>query len=136
MQHILVGYDGSETSGHALDQASLLAKTYACPLTVLTAADDHLVREDDHLTMAADENLARTIAEEGARRARVAGVNEVAAEISTETPLAALQHASQHGGYDLLVVGHRGAGGLRELFLGSTAKKLIERVGCSVLVVR
>jgi nucleotide-binding universal stress UspA family protein len=136
MNQILVGYDGSEAAGHALDQACLIAKAYGCPLTVLTAADDRLVREDGHVTMAADEDLAKWTAEQGAQRARAAGVQQVHPEVSIEAPLPALVHAAEQGDYDLVVVGHRGLGALKELFLGSTAKSLVDKVTCSVLVVR
>lgn len=136
MNKILVGYDGSEPSTHALDQATRLAKAYGSPLTILTSADDRMVREDGALTMAADEDLARWTAEQGAQRAREAGAPQVDTRISIEDPTHALEHAAKEGGYDLLVVGHRGLSPLKELFLGSTAKTIVDRVQCSVLVVR
>ena len=52
-----------------------------------------------------------------------------------EAPDDALVLAAQEG-YDLMVVGHRGLGALKELFLGSTAKAVVDRAQCSVLVVR
>ena len=136
IQRILVGYDGSEPSAHALDQAARLAAAYKCPLTVLTAADDRLVREDGAPTMAADEDLAKWTADQGAERARNAGVTEVDTRVSLEAPLEALISEADEGRYDLLVVGHQGHGGLKELIMGSTAKSVIDRVRCSVLVVR
>ena len=135
MQQIVVGYDGSEEAGHALDRASELAKLYGSRLTVLTAADDRLRREDGMLTMAADENLARWTAEQGVSRARQAGVTDVEARVALESPADALIHAAGSGDA-LLVVGHRGQGGLKELFLGSVAKDVVDRTQCSVLVVR
>jgi len=136
MQQILVGYDGSEASTRALDQAIALAKALGASLTILTAADDRLVREDGTITMAADEALASWTAAQGADRARAAGLGNIQTRISIEAPPTALAHAVDAGGYDLLVVGHRGVGALEELFLGSTAKSVVDRVKCSVLVVR
>ena len=136
MKKILVGYDGSEPSAHALDQACLLARAYGSPLTILTSADDRLVREDGHMTMAADEGLARWTAEQGAQRARAAGVGDVSVQVSIEAPVEGLVHAAKAGGFDLLVVGHRGLSALKEWFLGSTAKSVVDRVECSVLIVR
>jgi nucleotide-binding universal stress UspA family protein len=135
MRRIIVGYDGSEPAGRALEEAARLAKLYGAGLTVLTSADDRLVREDGVVTMAADEGLARWIAEQGAARARGEGVADVTPEISLESPAEALIHATR-GGCELLVVGHRGQGGLAELFLGSVAKTVVDRSECSVLVVR
>lgn len=136
MNKILVGYDGSEPAAHALDQAARLARAFGCPLTVMTAADDRLVREDGQKTMAADEDLARWTAEQGAERARTAGVAQVNTAISIEAPKEALAHTANNESFDLLVVGHRGIGALEELFLGSTAKSLVDRVQCSVMIVR
>jgi nucleotide-binding universal stress UspA family protein len=136
MQRIIVGYDGSEASAHALDQACRLALAYRSHLTILTAAADRLVREDGVVTPAADERLAQWTAEQGAQRAHRNGVTDVDTRISLEAPDDALVLAAQEERSDLLVVGHRGLGALRELLMGSTAKSVVDRVACSVLVVR
>lgn len=136
MKKILVGYDGSESSAHALDQACVIARAYGAPLTVLTSADDRMVREDGHKTMAADEELARWTAEQGAERARATGVGAVDTRISVEDPAHALVHVAKEDSYDLVVVGHRGLSPLKELFLGSTAKTIVDKLECSVLIVR
>ena len=135
MRRILVGYDGSETARHALDQAAFVAKTRNCPLTVLTAASEWFVRQDGVVTLAVDEDRGRQVAEEGALHAREQGVAEVETRLSVEAPADALAQEAETG-YDLVVVGHRGLGPLKELFMGSTAKAIIDRVPCSVLVVR
>jgi nucleotide-binding universal stress UspA family protein len=135
MQRILVGYDGSEQARHALDQAICLAKHFQAPLTVLTAAADRLVRSDGMITLAADEEAGQHCADQGASRAREAGVASVETCVSLESPDDALVLEAGKG-YDLLVVGHRGVGALQELLMGSTAKQVVDRVNCSVLVVR
>jgi nucleotide-binding universal stress UspA family protein len=135
MQRIIVGYDGSASEQRALDQGVELAKRLGAPLTVLTAADDRFVRDDGVVTMAADEVLAARIAERGAEQAREIGLKDVTTRTSVENPAKALVAASKEG-CSLLVVGHRGIGGLRELFLGSVAKSVVDEAGCSVLVVR
>jgi nucleotide-binding universal stress UspA family protein len=135
MKRILVGFDGSEPATHALDQACGLAAALGSELAVLTAAADRLVRHDGVVTLAVDEDVARSIAESGAERARQAGVAGVVVRTSIEAPDDALVLAAEEG-YDLLVVGHRGLGALRELLMGSTAKSVVDRASCSVLVVR
>lgn len=135
MKRILVGYDGSEAARHALDQAGKLATAYGAPVTVLTAANDRMVREDGVVTMALDESHAQWTANQGAERLRAAGVANVDTCISLEAPLHALTEAAKEG-YDLLVVGHRGHSLLEEMFLGSTAKSIVDQVECSVLIVR
>jgi nucleotide-binding universal stress UspA family protein len=135
MRNIVVGYDGSEAASHALNRASELAKLYGCSMTVLTAAADRYFREDGVLTPALDEEAGRRVAELGAHQARLHGVQSVEARISTEAPDDALVLAAQEG-CDLLAVGHRGLGALKELLLGSTARSVVERAPCRVLVVR
>lgn len=135
MQRIIVGYDGSASAQRALNQAVELAKRLDAPLTVLTAADDQFVREDGQVTMAADETLAERIAGKGAEQAREVGLKNVDVRTSIDAPAKALINASREG-CSLLVVGHRGVGGLQELFLGSVAKSVVDEAGCSVLVVR
>lgn len=135
MRQILVGYDGSEAAGSALDRASELANFYGCPLTVLTAAADRLDLGAGVSPAALDVEQGRAVAEQGAERARKHGVLEVEARISAEAPDDALVMIALEG-YDLVVVGHRGRGALEELFLGSTAKAVVDRAHCAVLVAR
>jgi len=135
MQRIIVGYDGSASAQRALNQGVELAKRLGAPLTVLTAADDQFVRGDGQVTMAADESLAARIAEKGAEQAREIGLKDVDTITSTEAPAKALVTATKDG-CSLLVVGHRGVGGIQELLLGSVAKSVVDHAGCSVLVVR
>jgi nucleotide-binding universal stress UspA family protein len=135
MQRIIVGFDGSPTAQRALGRAIELAKRFDAPLTVLTVADDHLVREDGVVTPAVDEALAGRIAGEGAEQARLVGVRDVEPRTAMGAPADVLAEAGQ-GAETWLIVGHRGLGGLRELFLGSVAKRVVDHAGCSVLVVR
>jgi nucleotide-binding universal stress UspA family protein len=135
MRRILVGYDGSEGARKAAAQAARLARLYHCPLTVLTAAADQVIHEHGVLTPAVDEQPGRQIASEGAALAREHGAEGVEARTSVEAPDDALVTAAAEG-YDLIVVGHRGVGALKEFFLGSTAKSVVDRAPCSVLVVR
>lgn len=135
MDRIIVGYDGSEAARRALEQASALAVSLHSPLLVLTAAADRLdLRQDGHGD-ALDPEPGRRVAEEGARFAREHGVSEVEVHTSLEAPDDALTLLASEG-CQLLVVGHRGRGGLRERLLGSVAKSVVDRAPCSVLVVR
>jgi len=48
----------------------------------------------------------------------------------------ALADYARHSGADLLVLGTRGKSNLRDIFLGSTAEKLLRDASCSVLAVK
>lgn len=135
MKQVVVGFDGSPSAQRALDRAIELAKRFAAPLIVLTVADDHLVREDGVVTPAVNEQLAVRIAAEGAEQARELGVKEVDMRVALGEAGQALAEAAQDP-ETWLVVGHRGLGGLQEMFLGSVAKRVVDSAHCSVLVVR
>ena len=47
-----------------------------------------------------------------------------------------LARCAVEGGFDLVVLGHTGHSRLHNLFLGSTADRVVERAHCAVLVVR
>ncbi|MCC2668293.1 MAG: UspA [Armatimonadetes bacterium] len=135
MRRILVGFDGSEAARRALDQACGLARQFGAALTVLTGAADRIDLRQAGTHPALDFEPGRQLAEEGARLARERGVSPVEARTSIEAPDDALV-LEAHDGYDLVVVGHQGAGGLRERLLGSVAKSVVDRAPCSVLVAR
>jgi nucleotide-binding universal stress UspA family protein len=135
MRRILVGYDGSDPSNRALDRACGLAKLFGCRLTVLTAAADRLFDDNGVLIPALDDEPGRKTVAQGVLRACRQGVPNVEARTSLESADDALTLAAQEG-FDLVVVGHRGLSPLREFFLGSTAKSVVDRAPCSVLVVR
>jgi len=135
MHRILVGYDGSEPARKALEQACALAMQFGCPLCVLTGAADRLDLARGEAHPALEVEPGRAIAEEGAHRAREAGVADVEVRTSIEAPDDALVLEASDG-YDLLVVGHQGGRPIRERLLGSVAKSVLDRAPCSVLVVR
>lgn len=133
MRRILVGYDGSEPARRALEEACRLAQLFQSSLCVLTGAADRLDVSPAHAALEAEPG--RGVAEEGARVARELGVTEVDVQTSIEAPDDALVLEASDG-CDLVVVGHRSTGALRERLLGSVAKSVLDRAPCSVLVVR
>jgi nucleotide-binding universal stress UspA family protein len=135
MKRIVVGFDGSPSGQRALDRAIELAKGFAVPLTVLTVADHHLVRQDGVVTPAADEALAERIAAQGAEQARELGLQDVETRTALGDAAEALA-AAVPDAETWLIIGHRGLGGLQELFLGSVAKSVVDLAHGSVLVVR
>jgi nucleotide-binding universal stress UspA family protein len=128
-----VGYDGSVPARRALEEACRLAQRFQGSLCVLTGAADRLEALAVHTALEAEPG--REVAEEGARVARELGVADVAVRTSIEAPDDALVLEASDG-YDLVVVGHRSTGALRERLLGSVAKSVLDRAPCSVLVVR
>jgi nucleotide-binding universal stress UspA family protein len=82
-----------------------------------------------------DEQDFEPIAREGAQIAAEAGI-EVGIRVVLGEPAERMVEAAGADNYDLVVVGHRGLGGVRGLILGSVAKRVAESAPCPVLIVR
>ncbi len=137
MKRLLVGYDGSDPAREAARMAARIAAQLGAGLTVFTVGQiTPLVASlTGVLGPLVDEKLFRTTAEAGAETVRALGVEpEVRVELGD--PADRILQAVDREGYDLVVVGHRGVGGIAGLILGSVAKRLAETAPCPVLVVR
>ena len=138
---IVVGVDGSESSIHALRLAADEARCRDVVLHVLCAWSVRAVPRPADCPPGQVPSLgeyerevlrrinARVARELGDRTPRKLQVHAVHAP-----PNQALIDASRTA--DLLVVGHRGRGTLRELMLGSVAEQCVRQAHCPVLVAR
>ena len=137
---ILVGVDGSESALAAVRWATAEAHRRKVGLRLVEALDSPSA-----------ESASRWAVETGvlerhqqAARDRVAAGATVAAEIAPEVPVTAevvsghpvecLRTEAQRA--QLVVLGHRGIGGLAGLVVGSTAVALAAHADCPVVVVR
>jgi len=119
---IVVGYDGSESSGRALERAAALTG-YGTELTVVSVAPDPAGLEESRrlLGQASDRLvLAHVFARLDER------VGDPADEL-----IAAVKESDA----DLLVVGN-GKTALQRLLLGSVSTTLVHNAPCDVLVTR
>jgi nucleotide-binding universal stress UspA family protein len=120
--NVLVGYDGSPESSAALDAAAVLLGTRAGRVTVATVVPYGDVDESERVAREQLLSLAR----------RRSGGREF--EILHGHPSAALAQRATEGGYDLIVLGTRGAGANKSIF-GSAATELAAGCGVPVLMV-
>ncbi|MGI5836757.1 MAG: universal stress protein [Chloroflexota bacterium] len=136
MKKLLVGYDGSGPAREAALMAGRLAKQLGANVTVLTVGEiaPLIVAPTGMFIREAQERDFVPIAEEGAEIVEALGV---AAESQVEIgdPATQVVEAVRRAGVDLVVMGHRGMGGVAGLVLGSVAKKVAEESSCPVLVV-
>lgn len=107
---VTVGFDGSDTSQHALEVAATLCEGAGGSLTVVVAT------RDEHVDL---DELSRRAAPHQVR-------------VDRHRPVEALVEAAAAA--DLLVVGSRGMSGVRAL--GSVSERVAHRAASSVLVVR
>jgi nucleotide-binding universal stress UspA family protein len=146
---IIVGYDGSPKSRHALRKAAaLLAPARAIVVVVWEPGGAFDMTEpaivpapiDMESALEVDKALderAQGVAEEGARLAREYGFDAVALAMPDELSVAdTLLNVARDQGAAAVVVGSHGHKPMRDLFLGSTSRKLIGHAECPVVVVR
>ena len=135
---ILVGYDGSEPAGGALEAALDLAEELASEVEVL-AVEGPLPRyaatmgEVDDAVSEREAFFAGVLAE-ARRLARARGI-DITTTIRPGHPAEEIVRHAEAMGAGLIVVGHRGHF-MRRFPLGSTAARVTHHAHCPVLVVR
>jgi nucleotide-binding universal stress UspA family protein len=137
-ERILVAIDGSDCSDRAFGKALELALLTSGKLTALAIEGplpayaatlgevDEVKREKDQFF-----NALGARARERAEQLRV----ELDVDVRPGHPAELISRVAADGGYDLVVLGHRGHF-LRDHLLGSTADRVAEHAPCPVMIVR
>lgn len=139
-QNILVAYDGSKASNKALDQAIDLAKlTPGAKLDVVHVFDFPRVFIGEAIAaIPASVNqeiydLAEQTLDEVRTRLSEAAVTANVVMIQGDAAEVILAYAKQHES-DLIVIGSRGLGGIREFVLGSVSHNVVQNAKIPVLI--
>jgi nucleotide-binding universal stress UspA family protein len=137
-ERILVAIDGSDGSNRALGKALELAELAGARLTALAIegplpAYAATIGEVEEVKREKDAFFSQLAA---AARLRAAehGV-ELHVQIQPGHAAEVISRVAAQGGYDLVVLGHRGHF-LRDHLLGSTADRVAEHAPCPVMIVR
>lgn len=135
---ILVAIDGSEASNRAFAKAIELADVAHAQMTALAIegplpAYAATVGEVDEVKREKDLFFGR-LAETARAQAEHAGI-ELQVELRAGHAAEVISEFASAGGYDLIVLGHRGHF-LRDHLLGSTADRVAENAPCPVMIVR
>jgi nucleotide-binding universal stress UspA family protein len=148
-RNILVGVDGSEISGKAVEFAIKLSKEFSSSLTMVNVIQfpGFLAIQEPTMSRRVDEALDdfRTNAraamspfmDKALSRATAEGVNASFEILDVDTsPVEAITNYATAHNVDLIVVGNRGLGGFKRLLTGSVSSGIIDHAHCSVLVVK
>jgi nucleotide-binding universal stress UspA family protein len=137
----IVGVDGSEAAGAALDVAAREATLHGAQVRVVTvwqmpvsayAVGGGVVFDDETLEALRDE--AQHVADDAVARVRqLAPSLDCTAEVLNGQPAEELLQSSADA--DLVVIGSRGLGGFKRLMLGSVSDQVVHHATCPVLVV-
>jgi nucleotide-binding universal stress UspA family protein len=136
---IVVGFDGSDSSRRALQEAARLAKLSGAEMLV-TMVEEHLPKYPSAMSETTEEREGvdayfaeltkevETLGREQSVRLRV--------RVAAGHPARVLCDVTKEVRADLLVIGASGRSGLWAGVLGSTADRVVDHAPCSVLVVR
>jgi nucleotide-binding universal stress UspA family protein len=147
---VVIGFDGSPSSVHALKTAgALLAGHQAVVVVVWDAGLPFEILEiptippaplDVRTAIKIDMALyerAQKLAEQGAAIARKVGLKAKALAVADDVTVAdTLIRLADEDQAQAVVVGAHGHSGVREVVLGSTSRDVIEHAPCPVVVVR
>jgi len=147
--HLLIGFDGSEAAEHAIDVAGRLVP--GARATVVTVRDSWKPLEHaawariglpDAVLVPAAATLeheaaqaAAARADQGRRRALLAGFDAECVVEDASRPWRGLAAAARRLGTDAIVCGAHGHGGAARAVLGTTADALLHHAPSAVLVV-
>ena len=135
---ILVAIDGSYCSDRAFGKALELAALTGATLTALAIegplpAYAATLGEVDEVKREKDQ-FFNALAARARERAEQSGI-ELDVDVRPGHPAELISSFAADGGYDLVVLGHRGHF-LRDHLLGSTADRVAEHAHCPVMIVR
>jgi len=141
---IVVGTDGSDTAGQAVDEAIDLAKAVGARLCVVSAYEpvpQARLREEARQTPSdlqwmvnPREQVEETLSD-AAELVRAAG-GEVETFAREGAPADAILDVAEERDADLIIVGNKGMTGARRFLLGSVPNKVSHHAPCSVLIIR
>ncbi|WP_151736686.1 universal stress protein ['Paenibacillus yunnanensis' Narsing Rao et al. 2020] len=139
---ILLAYDGSKASNKALERAIELAKlTPGSSLHVVHAFEFPRFFIGEALApLPASVNkdyydLAVQTTDEVKGRLEAEGLNATV-ELLQGSPAEVLLNYANENGIDVIVIGSRGLGGIREFVLGSVSHNVVQSARIPVLVVK
>lgn len=147
---ILVGVDGSEPSKKALAEAAKIAKgCLSDEVTVLLVSDpqnDFSFFPYEYASADLMENY-QNILEEHEKEAKKVLLSskkfleeqnvKVRTLLKSGHPASTIVKVAEEEGFDMVVLGSRGFGGLKKLLLGSVSNAVVQEIkDCNVLIVK
>jgi len=139
LKSILVPVDFSESARKALQYALAFARLFKAEITLLHVAPE--LAEESRVTFSMPElqqELLQDAAQNLAKEIERAATPEVSLKpvVKKGTPYYEIVEAAREMNADLIVIGTHGRTGLKHVFMGSTAERVVRHAPCPVLVVR
>lgn len=137
MKRMLVAVDGSQYGLEAVKAAAKLAEERGLKSVTLINVIPVVVSTLGPTPVAAppEDIEAWEVFQQPKAILKEAGI-EARLLLRQGDPAYEIVQAAQTGGYDLIVVGHRGLSPIKAFLLGSVSNRVVTHAPCSVLVVR
>lgn len=148
IKKILVAIDGSKSSDKALEFGLDLAEKYVAQVVLINVFDSSsfLYLTAPSLAQApivATEQLEESrifhskMLSKTLRKAKSFNKDlEISKKLVEGRPADRIIEVAKEGGFDLIVIGSRGLGGIKEFFLGSVSDRVADGASCPVLIVK
>jgi nucleotide-binding universal stress UspA family protein len=146
IKKILVATDASAASNRAVSMAAYMAACHEAELLILHVIRDMqlptLLKKAPELEEFANKRedilrqVAETILHEAEARAKKDGATRVQTAIGTGDPASSIIGFTKRRNIDIIVVGTRGLGKVKELLLGSVSRKITNKAEANCLIVR
>ena len=147
IKKILAALDGSKSADRALDFALDLARKYSAEVVLISVFDAPSVSLVAPGIVFAPTSIAKYLAElrafhemvlsEALKKAKKlkAGL-KVSKKLLQGRAADKIVETAKEGGFDLIVIGSRGLGGIKGFFLGSISDRVADEAPCPVLIVK
>jgi nucleotide-binding universal stress UspA family protein len=151
IKKILVALDGSKPADKALDFALDLAEKYSANIVLLSVVPLVIVPLGTYPTAGVppippvamntySKELRvshEKVLSEALKKAKKIKPNlKVSTKLVEGRPSDKIIEAAKEGNFDIIVVGSRGLGGIKKLFLGSVSDRVANEAACPVLIVK
>lgn len=139
--------DGSNLAYESLDYALDLARKYSAEVMVLTVVQmpsDSMLEQGAVFTPISSrshreklENYHEEVLSEAAKRAKKSSPQiHFTTKLVEGRPADKIVETAKLESFDLIVMGSRGLGGIKEFFLGSVSDKVADEAPCPVLIIK
>ncbi|MHA1566586.1 MAG: universal stress protein [Alphaproteobacteria bacterium] len=143
-ERILVPIDGSGYAGRALDAACQLADRHDARIVLLYVVERKPLprelaqfAEVEHLDKKSlSHTLGERIVGDAGTRAAKSGAEDVSCLVKEGDAASVILATAKEEDADLIVMGSRGLGAIKELLLGSVSHKVTQMASCACMTVR
>lgn len=148
IKKILVPTDGSEPANRALDLAIDLATKYSAEIVLLSVAPSVIVPMPEpgamtpispELTKYSEtlkESHKKMLSQALEKAKKTQSDLKVSKKLGEGRPSEEIIEVAKEGNFDIIVMGSRGLGGIKKVFLGSVSHRVATEAPCPVLMVK